>query len=199
VATCDKHRVHGTHSSRITRNTRVCPAEASHVIRQRPSWRGYSAGGRGFSVVTACPAVSNATARAQPWRTQLMAGSPWRPWPSPSSGRCWQSHQVPPGQSSWCRPRQCRQIILPLLPRCPRAVTWPGAWPGKTKAGDQCPSGSLVAGYRGGGSADAACPLLRYRKGQAALARRILRRRSAERSSSFSPPQVPYFSGRATA
>ena len=31
------------------------------------------------------------------------------------------------------------------------------------------------------------------------MERRILRRRSAERSSSFSPPQVPYFSGRATA
>ena len=34
---------------------------------------------------------------------------------------------------------------------------------------------------------------------QAAFARRIRRRRSAERSSSFRPPQVPYFSGRATA
>jgi hypothetical protein len=32
-----------------------------------------------------------------------------------------------------------------------------------------------------------------------ALARRILRRRSAERSSSFRPPQVPYFSGLLTA
>jgi hypothetical protein len=37
--------------------------------------------------------------------------------------------------------------------------------------------------------------------GQAAFvfARRIRRRRSAERSSSFSPPQVPYFSGLLTA
>ena len=35
--------------------------------------------------------------------------------------------------------------------------------------------------------------------GQAAFARRIRRRRSDERSSSFWPPQVPYFSGRATA
>jgi len=33
----------------------------------------------------------------------------------------------------------------------------------------------------------------------AALARRILRRRSEARSSSFRPPQVPYFSGRETA
>jgi hypothetical protein len=32
--------------------------------------------------------------------------------------------------------------------------------------------------------------------GQAAFARRIRRRRSEERSSSLSPPQVPYFSGR---
>ena len=36
-------------------------------------------------------------------------------------------------------------------------------------------------------------------QGQAAFARRIRRRRSAERSSSLSPPQVPYFSGRLTA
>jgi hypothetical protein len=35
--------------------------------------------------------------------------------------------------------------------------------------------------------------------GQAALARRIRRRRSDERSSSFRPPQVPYFSGLVTA
>jgi hypothetical protein len=34
---------------------------------------------------------------------------------------------------------------------------------------------------------------------QAALARRIRRRRSEDRSSSFSPPQVPYFSGRLSA
>jgi hypothetical protein len=34
---------------------------------------------------------------------------------------------------------------------------------------------------------------------QAALARRIRRRRSDERSSSFRPPQVPYFSGLLTA
>jgi hypothetical protein len=34
---------------------------------------------------------------------------------------------------------------------------------------------------------------------QAAFARRMRRRRSAERSSSFKPPHVPYFSGRETA
>jgi hypothetical protein len=34
---------------------------------------------------------------------------------------------------------------------------------------------------------------------QAALARRMRRRRSEDRSSSFRPPHVPYFSGRLTA
>jgi hypothetical protein len=33
------------------------------------------------------------------------------------------------------------------------------------------------------------------RETQAAFARRIRRRRSEDRSSSFRPPQVPYFSG----
>jgi len=42
-------------------------------------------------------------------------------------------------------------------------------------------------------------PLSRAGQGQAALALRIRRRRSADRSSSLSPPQVPYFSGRLTA
>jgi putative phosphoribosyl transferase len=31
-----------------------------------------------------------------------------------TGGWCWQSHQVPPGQSSWCRLRHCSQIIAPL-------------------------------------------------------------------------------------
>ena len=49
------------------------------------------------------------------------------------------------------------------------------------------------------------CDGLRYREeadrqaGQAALARRIRRRRSAARSSSFRPPHTPYFSGRDSA
>jgi hypothetical protein len=50
-----------------------------------------------------------------------------------------------------------------------------------------------------GRSGDPACGAGRGPAGQAALARRIRRRRSADRSSSFSPPQVPYFSGRLTA
>jgi hypothetical protein len=39
----------------------------------------------------------------------------------------------------------------------------------------------------------------RSESAQAALARRMRRRRSDERSSSFRPPQVPYFSGLLTA
>ena len=86
---------------------------------------------------------------AQPCRIQPSRGSV-----RGSGWRCWQSHQVPPGHSSWCCWRHDEQIIRSL-----------------------CPAG----------------------QGQAAFARRIRRRRSAERSSSLSPPQVPYFSGRLTA
>jgi hypothetical protein len=87
--------------------------------------------------------------RPQPCRIQPSRGST-----SGSGGRCWQSHQVPPGHSSWRCWRQDGQIMRPL-----------------SRAGT----------------------------GQAAFALRIRRRRSAARSSSFSPPQVPYFSGRLTA
>jgi hypothetical protein len=64
----------------------------------------------------------------------------------------------------------------------------------------------------GDGTADKSCCIYRLpgcrqgslgprvrRQDQAAFARRILRRRSEARSSSFKPPQVPYFSGRDTA
>jgi putative phosphoribosyl transferase len=53
--------------------------------------------------------------------------------------------------------------------------------------------------YGAVGRADGAMSYGCRAKGQAALARRMRRRRSAERSSSLSPPQVPYFSGRETA
>ena len=59
---------------------------------------------------------------------------------------------------------------------------------------------SLAAADAGGCDGLRACAARgRVGAGQAAFARRILRRRSADRSSSFSPPQVPYFSGRLTA
>jgi hypothetical protein len=91
-------------------------------------------------------------ASSQPWRIQPSADS--EPDETDSAGGwCWQSHQVPPGQSSWWCLRHGTQIMVPI-----RAL-------------------------------DA----------QAALARRMRRRRSAERSSSFSPPHVPYFSGLETA
>ena len=63
---------------------------------------------------------------------------------------------------------------------------------------------SRLAGYLDQEFTDCRWPL-RYPEAaermspQAALARRIRRRRSAERSSSFRPPQVPYFSGRVSA
>ena len=56
-----------------------------------------------------------------------------------------------------------------------------------------------AAGLAGAVAAGFAQRPVGFGAGQAAFARRILRRRSADRSSSFSPPQVPYFSGRLTA
>ena len=52
---------------------------------------------------------------------------------------------------------------------------------------------------RGGARSGRGSGQARVRRAYAALARRIRRRRSEARSSSFSPPQVPYFSGRDTA
>ena len=38
------------------------------------------------------------------------------------SGRCWQSHQVPPGQSLWCWRRQDEQTIYLLWPAAASAA-----------------------------------------------------------------------------
>jgi hypothetical protein len=100
---------------------------------------------------------------AQPCRIQPSRGSVLG-----SGCRCWQSHHVPPGHSSWCCSRHDEQIMRPLCRGVP-SCSDPGACERVAEAG------------------------------QAAFARRIRRRRSAERSSSLSPPQVPYFSGRLTA
>jgi hypothetical protein len=64
----------------------------------------------------------------------------------------------------------------------------------------RAPGINCLGGGAGGCGGYGACTTPgRVWAGQAAFARRILRRRSADRSSSFSPPQVPYFSGRLTA
>jgi hypothetical protein len=47
--------------------------------------------------------------RPQPCRIQPSRGSA-----GGSGWRCWQSHQVPPGHSSWCWWRQDKQIMHPL-------------------------------------------------------------------------------------
>jgi hypothetical protein len=71
--------------------------------------------------------------------------------------------------------------------------------PGAARALDVAPVTARFADHAG----IFRCPAARGpgagRQGQAAFARRILRRRSEARSSSFRPPQVPYFSGRDTA
>lgn len=123
-----------------------------------------------------------------------------RPWPtrwlgSPPSAptRCDGCHDLPqlrdnrgysvPAASALPDPAEPRlgiRIRLPVL-----AVT-PGS------------AGAFLVVLVAAGQADHAS-IVPYREGQAAFALRIRRRRSADRSSSFSPPQVPYFSGRLTA
>ena len=87
----DEHRVRNTHLCRITHMWLVCPAKVSHVAAGLPSRLG------------------------QPCRTQLSGGSTASCRAS-CAGRCWQSHQVPPGQSSWWRFRHGRQIMVPIVP-----------------------------------------------------------------------------------
>jgi len=137
----------------------------SHVSPQPSGRRGYSA------------------RVAQPCRIQPSRGSA-----SESGGRCWQSHQVPPGHFSWCCWRQDKQIIALLF----LAAYAPQARPPFSPAAD-APAGPATILLR------AADPDTRGLARQAAFARRIRRRRSADRSSSFNPPHVPYFSGRLTA
>ena len=122
------------------------------------------------------------TGTGQPWRTQLSERRSRGGTGSAESGRCWQSHQVPPGQSWWCWRRQDGQTIYLL---------WPAAASATAGHNVQCQLnlGQLIrAGWSG--------PAGPYQPDQAAFARRIRRRRSEARSSSFRPPQVPYFSGR---
>jgi hypothetical protein len=64
-------------------------------------------------------------------------------------------------------------------------IVWPAA---ASAAAGQCARCYLLRGLPEEPGQD--------QPGQAALARRIRRRRSEARSSSFRPPQVPYFSGR---
>jgi len=142
-----RHRVPG--GLRHGRNRCRGRKAGSHVSPQLRGRRAYSA------------------RAAYPCRIQPSRGSA-----AESGGRCWQSHQVPPGHFSWCCWRQDRQIMSLLSPLSPRHLRGTIGPP----AGD---AGNLPR--------------------QAAFARRIRRRRSADRSSSFSPPQVPYFSGRLTA
>jgi hypothetical protein len=55
------------------------------------------------------------TLRSQPCLTQLNGVSAALSAAS-CAGRCWQSHQVPPGQSWWCRCRHATQITVFIVP-----------------------------------------------------------------------------------
>ena len=50
-----------------------------------------------------------AGAARYPCRIQAMSGSGGL-----TGGLCWQSHQLPPGHSSWCAARQAEQTMMPL-------------------------------------------------------------------------------------
>jgi len=88
-------------------------------------------------------------ARVQPWWIQFIAGSAAAGAPpglasapvaasAPGAGRCWQSHQLPPGQSWWCRRRHATQIMAHSYPGrrarvqrgSGRARLWSGTCPG---------------------------------------------------------------------
>src|ERR1700721_1110578 len=89
-------------------------------------------------------------------------------------------------------------IVRPSRDACSRVPTRSGLASGHSKSGCDRVKGAaalrvdVVVWPKPG-------PRLVRAGSQAAFARRIRRRRSAERSSSFRPPQEPYFSGRETA
>jgi hypothetical protein len=113
----DEHGVRNNHLCRITHFCVVCPAKVSHAGVNISVPRGYSA-----ARVKSCNGTVSAPHRGpsaflvpQPCRTQLSGGSA-ASCPASCADRCWQSHQVPPGQSWWCRWRQGTQIMLPIVP-----------------------------------------------------------------------------------
>ena len=206
----DEEGICSTHHTRITREGTACRdnfafrskslarlpggrgAQRAHAWCQPHAGRAYSARGQPRSAEPRSGRPRSGRPRSgragsgrpgsgrpgsgQPCRTQLSERAPRRGSGSAERGRCWQSHQVPPGQSSWCWRRQGRQTM---------DIVWPAA---ASAAAGQCARCYLLRGLPGEPGQD--------QPGQAALARRIRRRRSEARSSSFRPPHVPYFSGR---
>src|SRR6202023_377324 len=73
---------------------------------------------------------------AHPCLIQLSGGSD-----GSAGGRCWQSHQVPPGHSAWCWRRHGRQIMQPLSAD-PAASGLQGQ---PTRSGRVCPAHAAPA------------------------------------------------------
>jgi len=69
----------------------------SHVGHVRAHTSGNKGRPRAYSPPGAAPGLTG-----QPWRIQLSGGSDPAGTDS-AAGWCWQSHQLPPGQSSWWR------------------------------------------------------------------------------------------------
>ena len=189
----DEHRVRNTHLCRITYLSLVCPAKVGHGSGNLGHVDGYS--GRGRKSCNGLASAGPALPLADPAQRRLHR--------LPARVLRGQVLAVAPGAAGAVpvMPLAARNADHPLivaLSRC-RVV----AEARKAETGEVVTLvtphrlRSMGEWYAESGQAD------RLRRadaaGYAAFARRIRRRRSAERSSSFRPPQVPYFSGRATA
>src|SRR6476619_5862854 len=96
VTAPDEQRVRNTHEPRITCNEPDCPGSVRHVDSAKGHIRRHMRGNMPR------PAGYSRTSY-QPWRSQVRDGSAVAAADGPAGGRCWQSHQEPPGHSSWCR------------------------------------------------------------------------------------------------
>ena len=171
----DEQRVHSTHTSSITRICIGCPRSRAFLAegtRRAYVWHHVHANitpNRPYSVQ-----AGNLTANQSAWRWRI-AGSAL----------------ADPAQRRLGRPGREVLAITPGTAGAVLMVTLPAR---NADHGSFLPT-STGHGHR----ASVARARLLGGDAQAALARRIRRRRSAARSSSFRPPQTPYFSGRDSA
>jgi hypothetical protein len=125
VPSHDEERVRNTHCIRITCNGPDCPGSVRYVDGAKGHIRRHTCGNKTqattYSLVIPLLSRSppgrfrgSSLVRGQPWRSQLSGGSDAASAGSVAGGWCWQSHQVPPGHSSWRRFRHGTQIMPPL-------------------------------------------------------------------------------------
>lgn len=124
--------------------------------------------------------VRGVTVRSMSWLTRAARPGIPAPWAADAGSRTSCRRGIPRGAAADRKRRSCSLLC------CVRHGD------GAERTVVLAPGHGAVSHGRSAPSSDGCYP-------QAAFARRIRRRRSAERSSSFSPPHVPYFSGRDTA